>query len=354
MDKKSRYVILTVMLVVPLFLIVYHGPEKEIPPTGDSGFDSSYDSGGGGGGSSSSWDSSSGSGGSNGPSVAEEESVIYKKYFDDGITFDSYWRFFKSGDHIKMFLMELFFHSFLTFCIYVLSGKPSWMKKYYIIVAVILLFVPSVYIFLVEFLGSFIYVFSKNKKEKVVNNIDPNINYVEIDLTPYGIDPDTIHQEIYDIYVRIQEAWMNYRLDDVRDCLSDELYNQYAVQLDTLIAKNERNVMKDFKYLMCAITNIEEKDGTQILTVTLRVKCRDYIINDQSKKVLRGNKNKILTYTYELHFERSKETTVTTCPNCGSKLDPKGNGVTCDYCHAKIVRKSSNLVLRKKEMLHQN
>jgi len=353
MDKRSRYVILVVMLVVPLFLITYHPQEKEIPPTGDSGFDSSYDSGGSSSGSS--WDSgSSSSGGGSGRSVADEEEEIYDKYFNDGITLDNYWKFFKSGDHIKLFLIELFFHSFLTFCIYFLVGKPKWMKKYYIIVSILLIFIPSVYIFVIEFFSSIPYVLIKQKREDKNNNINPKVNYTEIDLSKYGIDADTIHQEIYDIYVRIQEAWMNYRLDDVRDCLSDELYNQYAAQLDTLISKNQKNIMKDFKYLMCAITNIEEKKGTQIITATLRVKCRDYIINNETNKVLRGNKTKILTYTYELHFEKSKETSVTTCPNCGSKLDPKGQGVTCDYCHAKIVRKSSNLVLRKKEMLHQN
>ena len=62
----------------------------------------------------------------------------------------------------------------------------------------------------------------------------------------------------------------------------------------------------------------------------------------------------MLRYNYELHFERSKDTVITKCPNCGADLDPKGQNITCPYCNSKIVRKSKNLVLRKKEMILQD
>ena len=87
-----------------------------------------------------------------------------------------------------------------------------------------LFFFPFITLFIIEFFATFIVAFAFGKNQSK-SNFNPNIDYKDIDLTPYGIDADTIHKEIYDIYVRIQEAWMNFKLDDVKDCLSDELYN---------------------------------------------------------------------------------------------------------------------------------
>ena len=47
-------------------------------------------------------------------------------------------------------------------------------------------------------------------------------------------------------YVQIQNAWMNFDYNTLRSKLTDELYNQYAMQLDTMKIKNEQNIMRDF------------------------------------------------------------------------------------------------------------
>ena len=351
MNKKTGCVLLVIVMCFTLFIVFYKSPVKESISTPDSGFDSSYDSDSSDFGYSSSWDSDSSSGGS-GRSVADIDHEVIKEYFGSGFTLKNYWKFFKSWDHFRMFFQEMFFHSFLFFCIYFLVGKKKSMLIYYGIASFILFLFPFVFLFIGEFFALIIgFLFGNRKKKKMSNT---NIDYKDIDLSPYRIDPDTIHQEIYDIYVRIQEAWMNYKLDDVKDSLSDELYNQYIAQLNTLEVKNQRNIMSDFKCLNCAIIGIDEKEGTQILDVRLKVNCRDYIIDDKTKKVLRGDKRKLHTYNYELHFERSEETVVTKCPNCGAELDSKGQNITCPYCNSKIIRKSKNLVLRKKEMISQD
>ena len=352
-NKKSLLLIIFVMMF-SLFLFMYLFPPKEYSPAPDSGFDSSFDSGGSDFSSSSDWGSDS-SGGGSGKSIATQEREVYDEYFSDGFSFKNYINFFFSLDHLWMFGLEMFIHSFIFLFIYFTSDnkKKAWI--YYGIVAGILLFIPSVTFVIIEFFGMFIRVFKFSSKERKRLNGEANFdyNFDDCDLTNTGLDADKIHKEVYDIYVKVQEAWMNFTLDDVKDILSDELYNQYITQDDTLKVKNQRNVMSDFKYLICAIRKVEEKDNTQIINTVLQVQCKDYIIDDNTKKVLRGNENTINTYTYELEFEKSKDTVITKCPSCGADLDPKGQSVTCEYCKAKIVRKSSNLVLRKKRMLRQ-
>lgn len=354
MKNKKRYLLIAFVMIFSLFIFMYLFPPKDYSekPTPDSGFDSSFDSGGSDFGSSSSWDSDS-SGGGSGRSIYDDNKERLDKYFNDGITINNYFKFFISIDHFIMFGIDMLFHSFIILCCYFILNKSKKILYYYIISSIVLFFFPFITLFIIEFFATFIVAFVSGKK-KLKSNSNLNLDYKDIDLTPYGIDSDTIHQEIYDIYARIQEAWMNFKLDDVKEILSDELYNQYVAQLNTLEVKNQRNVMSDFKYLDCAIIGIEEKDDTQILDVRLKVNCRDYIIDDNTKKVLRGDKRKLHTYNYELHFERSKDTVITKCPNCGADLDPKGQNITCPYCNSKIVRKSNNLVLRKKEMILQD
>ena len=103
MSKKRKYVILTLVVGFALLLVLYTGKHKAIEsdPLGDSGFDSSYDSGGSwDSGSSSSWDSSSGSGG--GGSVADSDAETLKtsyynldreakKLFKDAFKYYDYW-----------------------------------------------------------------------------------------------------------------------------------------------------------------------------------------------------------------------------------------------------------------------
>ena len=347
MNKKSGFLIFASIFCVALLFIINRVPIQEVSPTGDSGFDSSYD--GGGSSSSSDWGSSSSSSSGGGGTVADNDEIIFEKYFGDGFTFKNYIEFFKSKEHLGMFLQEMFLHGFIFIFIYLFifkNKKKAWI--YFGITSGILFFFPFVYLFIAEFLISMILMFKTGNKGGI-----SNVSYNEIDLTPYGIDPNSIHQEIYDIYVRIQEAWMNFTLEDVRDCLSDEMYNQYIVQLDTLKVKNQRNVMSDFVYLNCAVTCAYKLDNILVIEARLKVQCRDYIIDDNTKQVLRGDKNKINTYDYHLVFEKGRGEVITNCPNCGGELDPNGQSITCPYCNSNIVRKSGNLVLRKKRMLKQ-
>ena len=47
-------------------------------------------------------------------------------------------------------------------------------------------------------------------------------------------------KERYNDYVSIQEGWMNFNYQLLRDKLTDELYNQYEMQLETLKTKNQK------------------------------------------------------------------------------------------------------------------
>lgn len=279
----------TIYLILFLTLVVGANTIKITKVDADSGFDSSYDSGGSSwGGSSDSWDSSSS--------------------WDSS---DS-----SSG-----------------------SGEPASLTSLMIVVVLFIV------VFVIE------NEISKRKTEKkqiikskdmdldLISKIDPNLNLYEF------------KNEAFNIYKDVQEAWMN--LDDgkIRTLTTDELYNMYSMQLDTLRVKNEKNIMKEINLVTASLTNLKIENNIETATVIMTVNCYDYIVDSQNK-VVRGNDKNKIEITYELTYIKSVGEKVNKCPNCGAEINDD-NSTTCEYCRAIITRNTSKWVLSKKKSLNQ-
>ena len=296
----------TIYLILFLTLVVGTNTIKITKVDADSGFDSSYDSGGSSwGGSSDSWDSSS--------------------RWDSS---DS-----SSG-----------------------SGKPASLTSLMIVVVLFIV------VFVIE------NEISKRKTEKkqiikskdmdldLISKIDPNLNLYEF------------KNEAFNIYKDVQEAWMN--LDDgkIRTLTTDELYNMYSMQLDTLRVKNEKNIMKEINLVTASLTNLKIENNIETATVIMTVNCYGVMWyrekNDRSKDTLK----KIVPATYsqvesannkivkEIKNSENKfkhdNLTRNKCPNCGAEINDD-NSTTCEYCRAIITRNTSKWVLSKKQSLNQ-
>jgi len=99
---------------------------------------------------------------------------------------------------------------------------------------------------------------------------------------------------------------------------------------------------------------IENPDGNDTLVVILSSILRDYVIDDETRRVLEGDPKKDLFTVYQLNFIRqhgSQTQAVNTdqvvsdhCPNCGAPL--KISAVSeCDYCGANLSRSPNQWVL---------
>lgn len=141
-----------------------------------------------------------------------------------------------------------------------------------------------------------IYILNKNQEEKMskaeIQGLIKDKNIDEAKLIKYA----------YDIYYKVQIAWMNDTLNDVKDIISDELYNQYDAQLSTLRIKKQQNIMRDIKFIDGYIYNIDDYGDYYTVAIVLVVHCRDYIINKETKEVLRGSSSRINKYNYSLSF----------------------------------------------------
>ena len=167
-----------------------------------------------------------------------------------------------------------------------------------------------------------------------------------------GKDSDVV-QTAYENYVKIQIAWMNRDLTPVRHLLSDEMYNMYQMQLDTLIEDNQINVMTDFQFYCGRVKSKKHPDNIQTIKVLLCVKCKDYIKMANSNKVISGDKGATITYLYELIFVRDLGTEKTmSCPNCGAEVRKQMSG-TCKHCNAPLLLTSPEMTLISKKVEEQ-
>lgn len=147
-------------------------------------------------------------------------------------------------------------------------------------------------------------------------------------------------------YLKVQEDWMNFNYEGLREILTDELYNQYKMQLETLKEKNQKNVMKRFKYIGSYILDIYEESERVVIIVELIVSFVDYI--EQNGKVVRGKRFKKITHDYLLHFIKNTKT-IDKCPNCGAKIEDN----KCKYCGSIIPTANNKWLLSKKKSLKQ-
>ena len=300
MKKKFIY---SILLIFTCLIMIF-----PIATKADSGWDSDYDSGGWDSGSS--WDSGSGWGSSG-----------------------SDWYYY--GD----------------------SGSSSGSGFVGLFVGIIFLVVIAVI------------VFSNNKPKgpKSGSSIDNNINisnnsnsnYQDIEQSKIDeIDPSIKIEEFknkaFNIYKDIQGAWMNFDTDKIRKLTTDEIYNMYSSQLETLKLKNQKNIMKNIEYVDAKIIDITNVNGVITINVYLRVKVLDYVINVKTNKTVRGRDNVRLDIEYNLTFVKSEtdDKKIETCPNCGAPVDIVSSA-TCPYCNSTLVKTASDYVMSKKTCIGQ-
>ena len=154
----------------------------------------------------------------------------------------------------------------------------------------------------------------------------------------------------YDIFINVQNAWMEFDYDSLRKYLSDELFNTYKSQLKALSLQKQKNIMNSFDKLDIGITNFNYNDNKYTITVELIASFYDYVVNNENA-VVRGNNNRKITNHYELTFisSISKKNKSNKCPNCNAPLDNYSSNV-CPYCKSTIVSEHYDWIMSKKQI----
>lgn len=147
-----------------------------------------------------------------------------------------------------------------------------------------------------------------------------------------------------DLFVKLQYAWSDRDWEIMRCFETPELYEQHSSQLQRYIQNGQINKIERVSVNWAKMFKFERGTDKEKLTILLNSKMIDYIINEKTGAVLRGDKVTNKVNTYALTFIRKTGTktvhgeTVNTmnCPNCGAPTKITSSG-KCDYCGSVIT-----------------
>ena len=189
-------------------------------------------------------------------------------------------------------------------------------------------------------------VINKNNEDEIENKIKKSIpNFNKQEFLKQG----------YSIYYDIQMAWMDFKLEDIKDKVTDEIYTMYESQLATLEVKGEQNIMKNIQLKQSCLKDVTNQNGTITIKTNYVIEMYDYIADVNTKKLIRGEDKKKIRILYEMSFRKalSEDEKVTHCPNCGAKVEMNSTG-TCEYCGSKLVSENTKWVLTEKKVIEQD
>lgn len=296
MKNKIKKILLGILVILVSFGIIY------MPVKADSGWDTDYDSG---------WDSGSDWGSS----------------WDSDYDYGSSWGGSYSGGSY--------------------SGTSGGIST--IIIAVVIIII--------------IYNATNNRNKpnggNKKNTITKSSNYTDTSIQKISsVDPNLISSEfksqVFNIYKDIQTAWMNFDTDTIRKLTTDEIYNMYSSQLETLKLKKQKNIMKDITLEEVKIIDIKKEKNIITTNVYMRVKCYDYVIKESTNETVRGNDKQKIIIEYILSFVKSSTNNKKEekCPNCGAPVDIHASA-KCPYCDSTLVKDASEYVMSKKTCIGQ-
>lgn len=181
-----------------------------------------------------------------------------------------------------------------------------------------------------------------------------NVNENEIESKIQAIDPLFNKTEFLswasDLFVKLQYAWSDRDLETIRSFETPELYEQTASQVQRYINNKQINKMERVSVNIAKLNKFEQLADRDSLTVVLESKMVDYIIDENTGNVLKGDKNLNRVNWYVLNFVRKtgvktnaegKVTNTMNCPNCGAATEITSSG-KCPYCGSIITTRDHN------------
>ena len=224
--------------------------------------------------------------------------------------------------------------------------------------------VPGIIIFII-----ILYIASKNKKNAgqpplhTPVNITPQVDESVVEAQVKAIDELFNKEEFIawskTLFVKLQEAWMARDWSTIRFFETNELFEQHQKQLQGYIDNHQINMLERICVKSAVLSNFSQIGDKDVLTVTLSSKMIDYIINDETREIVIGDKTTERHSTYKLVFVRKTgvktkpgmdTVNTTNCPNCGAPTKITSSG-QCDYCGSVITTGEYNWVLSNLEKI---
>lgn len=154
------------------------------------------------------------------------------------------------------------------------------------------------------------------------------------------------------VFVQLQQAWTERDWKKARPFESEEIFNLHKSQLDEYIRDGTINVMENVCVNESFLCDYAAEDKYEFLTVFMNTRYNDYVVREDTREVVRGDRDRTYNVRYKLKFMRSlgvktgdmSNKSTVKCPNCGAPVDVNAAG-QCAYCGTVITNGEHDWVL---------
>lgn len=156
-----------------------------------------------------------------------------------------------------------------------------------------------------------------------------------------------------EVFMTIQQAWTTRDWDKIRPFEKEELYRKHQLQLQEYINSGTINIVERVNVNQTYLYKYVRDNEYEYLTVYLQARMNDYIVDENTKQVVRGNREKEYHNKYLLTFMRktgvltdaaTSNMSTHQCPHCGAPLAITSAG-KCEYCDTIVTTGEHDWVL---------
>ncbi len=205
-------------------------------------------------------------------------------------------------------------------------------------------------------LSAIVYLFSewilKNKdakKEEIETNYyEPNGNLVQnIQSHDPEFDALQFQKNVGTLVEKLNKAWCENKMGNVRNLVSAGVYNRFKIQLDLMKKQGIKNVMQHWALSSVDLIEVATDEDYQTAHIQIFAYAKDLNLGyDVSKEVIEKlfSEARQTPYTEIFSFVRKKTGKTFkgksllegNCPNCGAPIEGLGESNQCNHCHTII------------------
>jgi predicted lipid-binding transport protein (Tim44 family) len=129
-------------------------------------------------------------------------------------------------------------------------------------------------------------------------------------------------------FTAIQDAWEKRSIDGVRVYLTDDTAKRFAIQVEEMRARGERNILDQLVIDEARVVKGGCGGGADSVTVRFGAHMVDYVVDEKSGRLVDGSMQP-RPFVELWTFVRRYGASGTACSACGA---PRTDSATCGYC----------------------
>ena len=122
-------------------------------------------------------------------------------------------------------------------------------------------------------------------------------------------DREAFEKYVEGLYCDMQTVWQNKDISPLRDSMTEEFFTQMEEVLYPFKQKHQTDHTEQIKIKCCSLCDAKEKNGVDCLSIYLVAKILSYITDDETGRVISGDKRYKIKMTYDIKFSRKSGVT---------------------------------------------